>query len=221
MPLHGLRPEFVPLVEATGAFVRGCWEAARGVLVLATAGEYGGIAAAERQAWEMWNELEYLLRSSDPPRNGVKVQVNALIEVIAHLTDVDVAAEMLEKNTTGLAKFEAGYPDVVAEVKAQRKRWKHWSGQSRTSIVAPTGSARSVYKMLSWETHPDIGPIRDVSTEQRDGVTYLDLTVSVDIDALLERSASSTSECLLRAWNAFADSFGQERIDNAPPRKPN
>jgi hypothetical protein len=72
VPLRGLRPEHVPLAEASGAFVRGCWEAARGVLALARVGEYGGIASAERQAWEMWSELDYLLLSPDPPRNGVK-----------------------------------------------------------------------------------------------------------------------------------------------------
>jgi hypothetical protein len=72
--------------------------------------------------------------------------------------------------------------------------------------------------MLSWETHPDIGPIRDISREERNGVIYLDLTVRADVDMLVERSASSTSECLLRAWNAFAQSFGQKRIDEAPPR---
>jgi hypothetical protein len=127
---------------------------------------------------------------------------------------------MFEKNTAGLAKFEASHPDVVDEVRQQRKKKRHhWSGQSRTSIVGRTDAARSVYKMLSWEAHPDIGPIRDVSTDDRDGVSYLDLTVSADVDALVERAASSTSECLLRAWNAFADSFGQEAIDDAPPRR--
>ena len=42
MPLHGLNPELESLVEASGAFVRGCWEAAKGVLVLANVNEYGG-----------------------------------------------------------------------------------------------------------------------------------------------------------------------------------
>jgi len=219
VPLRGLRPEHVPLVEASGAFVRGCWEAARGVLALARVGEYGGIAAAERQAWEMWSELDYLLLGPDPPRNGVKVQVNAFIDVIELLTKLDVPAEVRENNTAGLARFESSHPEVVAEVRLQRKSQKHWSGKSRTSIVGPTDATRSVYKVLSWETHPDIGPIRDISTEERDGVTYLDLTVRADVDAVVERSASSTSECLLRAWNAFAQSFGQKRIDDAPPRK--
>jgi hypothetical protein len=96
-----LKPELVPLVEATGAFVRGCWEAARGVLVLAMAGEYGGIGAAERQAWEMWNEVEFLLLSADPPRNGVKVQVNALIDVIELLTALSIQRRCSKRTPPG------------------------------------------------------------------------------------------------------------------------
>jgi hypothetical protein len=141
VPLHGLKPELVPLVEATGAFVRGCWEAARGVLVLAMAGEYGGIGAAERQAWEMWNEVEFLLLSADPPRNGVKVQVNALIDVIELLTALSYPAEMFEKNTAGLAKFEASHPDVVDEVRQQRKK-RGTTGRARVEHRLSDGQMR-------------------------------------------------------------------------------
>jgi hypothetical protein len=221
IPLHGLTPELVPLVEASGAFVRGCWEAARGVLVLAAASEYGGIVAAERQAWEMWNELEYLLLSADPPRNGLKVQVNALIEVVELLTVLNVSPELLARNNGSLAELATAHPDVVAEVRQQRKKGRHhWSGQSRTLVVGKTDASRAVYKMLSWEAHPDIGPIRDISTEDRDGVSYLVLTDLDDVDTAVERSASNASECLLSAWNAFADSFGQAPIEGAPSRKP-
>lgn len=220
IPLHGLTPGLEPLVEASGAFVRGCWEAAKGVLILAVANEYSGIVAVERQAWEMWSDLEFLLLSADPPRNGLKVQINALIELVELLSVLGIPNEMLAENKQVLTKFELSHPDVVAEVKAQRKRNRHhWSGQSRTSIVGKTEASRAVYKMLSWEAHPDMGPIRDISTEVRDGVSYLLLNEPEDIGPHVERSASSTSECLLRAWNAFADSFGQSRIDDAPPRK--
>ena len=84
----------------------------------------------------MWREIDYLLLSTDPPRNGVKIQVNALIDVIDLITDLDAPPEMLQKNRDGLAKFEASHPDVVAEVRQQRKKRKfHWSGQSRSAIV--------------------------------------------------------------------------------------
>lgn len=219
--VSGLTPDYVPLLEASGAYVRGCWEAACGVMALATASERGGIVAAERQAWEMQNELDYLLRSADPPRNGVKVQVNALIEVIQLLTVSQISTEMLAHDEILLAEFETAHPQVVVEVRQQRKRKRyHWSGQGRTSIVAGTDLSRAVYKMLSWQAHPDICPIRDISTEDRNGVGYLLLTDPPDVDAAVERAASSTSECLLRAWNVFADYFGQATIDDAPPRKP-
>ena len=218
--LRGLRPELIPLVEVSAALVRGCLDNSRGVLTLAEAGEYGGSASAERSAWEAWYELKYLLLTPDPPRDAARVQVNALLQVIELLEKRSEWAAMLEKNQNALAIFETTHPDVVAEVRTQRKKdRRHWSGRSRTTVVAPTEPAKDAYKALSWETHPDVASIRDVSAVLRDGIGYLNFRLE-DNDAAVERSASSASECLLRAWNAFAQSFGQKQIEGAPPRKP-
>lgn len=214
-------PKLVPLLEVSGSFVRGCLDAARGVLAMADAREYGGIVAAERSAWEMWNELEYLLRGNRAPDDAIKVQINGLLEVLDLVKDLnDVPAGMADRNATALERFEKEYPALVQEVKDQRgNRRFHWSGRSRTSVVAPGDAERIVYKMLSWQTHPDILAIRDVSGTIRQGEADLTFSQPDDVNALVERSASSTSECLLRAWNLFAQFWTLATIDDVPPRQ--
>jgi hypothetical protein len=209
-------------VEVCGALVRGCLEGARAVLLLANANEFGGIAAVERSVWEMWSEMDYLLSSADPARNARKIQINALIEVIELLTERSAPQAMIDNNKNGLAKFEAAYPDIVKEVRGQRKKKRyHWTGGSRSKVIGSSSSAAtSVYKMLSWETHPDVVSIRDIEAITDGNGGYLEFNATPDATAFVERSASATSECLLRAWNAFAQSFAQNLIDDAPPRVP-
>lgn len=212
----------VPLLEVSGSFVRGCRNAARGVLVLAEAKEYGGIVAAERTAWEMWNELDYLLGTDKPQDEAVKVQVNGVLDVLELVSDMDYApASMVDNHKEALARFERDYPALVEDVRGQRKKGRyHWSGLSRTKVVAPTESSKAVYKMLSWESHPDIAAIRDVSGEIKGNDGVLKFYESEDVDALVERAASSASECLLRAWNLFAHFWQQQKIESVPERKP-
>lgn len=212
----------IPLLEVTAAVVRGCLDAARGVLALAKAPEWGGIVAAERSAWEMWNELKFLLRAEDPPNEAVKVQVNALIDVIGLLETVTTAPEgMLDRNRDGLAQFERKYPALVEKVCKQRKdRKMHWSGRSRTAVVGPDAASKAVYKMLSWDTHPDIVSIRDIAATIRDGVGTLDFGESRDVPELVERPCSSASESLLRSWNLFAEFWQQDQVTDVAPRKP-
>jgi|GEM_PF-3666127 len=220
----GMTANLVPLLEVTGAFVQGCLDAGRGVLAMSRAKEHGGIVAAERSAWEMWNELDYLLRRPDPPMEAVKVQVNAILEITSWMKEQEhVSSDVLNRNEEGLSRFQRDYPEIVRAVSEQRKKGRfHWSGKSRSKIVGPTAKAADVYKLLSWETHPDILSIRDVEATfvQRDGVLTLNSPQNSLVITLTERSASSTSECLLRAWNAFAQFWMLEVLELVPPRKP-
>lgn len=213
----------IPLLEVSGALVRGCLEAACGVLALARTPEWGGIVAVERTAWEMWNELEFVLRAEDPPGEAVKVQVNALLDVIGLLetTTITAPAGMLDRNKEGLARFERAYPELVESVRQQRKnRRMHWSGHSRTAVVGPDPASKAVYKMLSWDTHPDVISIRDISASIENGVATLDFGAERDVPQLVERPCGAASESLLRSWNLFAEFWKQERLVDAPPRKP-
>jgi hypothetical protein len=219
----GMTANLAPLLEVSGAFVQGCLDAGRGVLAMSRAKEHGGIVAAERSAWELWNELDYLLRRPDPPMEAVKVQVNALLELTSWLKKQEhVSSDVLKLNEDGLGRFKHEYPEIVRVVEEQRKKSRfHWSGQKRSKIVGPTAKWADVYKLLSWETHPDILSIRDVESTFEDGYGVLTLNLPDDalILALRERSASSTSECLLRCWNAFAQFWMQQEIEFVPPRK--
>ena len=219
----GMTTNLVPLLEVSGAFLQGCLDAARGVLAMARAREHGGIVAAERAAWEFWSELDYLLRQPDPPTAAVTVQVNALMELIKWLrTRGESYPEMLRRNEESLSRFEHSYPEVVHAVRDRREKGRfHWSGKSRTKVVGPTSVSADVYKLLSWETHADVLAIRDVEATIANGDGALTLYRPDDalVLALVERSASSSSECLLRAWNAFAQFWQQEELESVPPRK--
>lgn len=210
------------LLEAAGAFLRGCYESAQGVAALAGANEYGGVIAVERMGWEMWRELEYLLRSAEPDKSAIKVKANAALELIGTLDPTDFSSqEMHLKTETLLLDLEKSYPSEVAEVRDQRsgKRF-HWSGGSRSAVVASAGSLRDVYKMLSWHSHPDMCVLRDISTEVRDGRSWLVFHDEGDASRAIERACWATGEYLQRAWNLFAQALDQEEIAFPLPSAP-
>ena len=211
--IEGLAKEHAPLLEVSAALVRGTHQHCHSVLALAEANSWAGMATVERAAWEMWNELDYLLRSDDPPYTAVKVQANAVFDVIDLLQKTPNAPSgMLQRNEEFRDRLEAEHSNAVAEVRKQRKdrKW-HWSGISRTAVVGPDDASRQVYKLLSWESHPDIASLR-----------YIDVVFEGD-HALVrfgdegngvasDRSSRSATELLLRSWNLFAQFWGLEPI---------
>ena len=119
----GMTTNLIPLLEVSGAFVQGCLDAGRGVLAMARAREYGGIVAAERSAWELWNELDYLLHQPDPPTEAVKVQVNALFELTSWLKrQKDTSPEMLARNEKGCSASSVSIPTLFAWLRNSDKK---------------------------------------------------------------------------------------------------
>jgi hypothetical protein len=59
-------------------------------------------------------------------------------------------------------------------VLAQRKQRKfHWSGKTRTQLDREVFTSGGVYKVLSWEAHAVMGPIRDLHIEMTtDGARF-------------------------------------------------
>ena len=203
-------------LEVSGSLLRGCYEAAQGVKALVEARQFGGLFAAERAAWEMWRELEYFFAAGDVGSSAVKAKANATIEVLEALSDDSDAPEDIRvENEKALAELESKFGTLVAEVREQRAdRRFHWSGQrSRSAIVAAKGTPfHRVYKMLSWEAHPQLCFIREISTEEVGNRTFLRFETS-EADRAFERAAWAVSEYLQRAWNQFAAGWGQTQID--------
>ncbi len=210
------------LLEVAGAYLRGCFEAACGVATLAAFSEYGGLFAAERAAWEMGQELEYLLRCDKPAEGAIKAKVNATLELLEYVEEGDEGTGLKAANELALAAYEARYPLLVAEVRKQRlDRRFHWSGErSRSAVVASPGSKKRLYGMLSWEAHPVMCVIRDVEAVPREGKTVLKFVEADNPKRGMERAAWATGEYLHRAWNDFAAAFGQEPIDFPLPPAP-
>ncbi len=214
--VDGMSPDHSPLLEVSAALVRGAFHHCQSILALADAQSWGGIGTVERAAWEMWNELDYLLRSKDPTSAAVKVQANAVLEIVDLLEKTDDApAGMLERNREFRDRLEARYPGPFAKIRAQRtgkkKKW-HWSGLSRTAVVGPDEASSRVYKLLSWESHPDIVSLRDIEVafeENRARVCFGD---EGDLSAAIERSCRSSAELLLRSWNLFAQFWGLDVV---------
>lgn len=129
----------LPLLEVSGSLVRGCLDAARGVLAMADLREYGGIVAAERSAWKCGMTSSTSSGTENPPVAAVKVQVNGLFEVLGLLDSIHYdPMDLAERSTEAIAKFERDFPDVVRAVREQRQKRKfHWSGRTRSAIVAP------------------------------------------------------------------------------------
>lgn len=214
--LHVFLPEDdgLPLLEVTSALLRGCLDAADAVLRLSEHG-YQGLHAVERAAWEHWKELEFLLARQTRFRDARKVQINATIEVLDFLRGrADTPPGMIERTQDTLAGQEREWPAEVAEVRDQRKRRKfHWSGESRSSVVAPAGSASDVYRLLSWESHPDVASIRDVTATRNGDEGDVTFHEPEDLQVMIDRSTWSTRKCLTRAWNVFASAWGLDQID--------
>lgn len=214
----GLRAEDVPLLEVTAALVRGVYQQCQSVLALADAHSWSGLGAVERAAWEMWNELEFVLRSENPSHAAAKVQANAVLGVVSLLENTDdVPAGMLERNRELLERLEKRHRAACDEVREQRKARKwHWSGQPRTSVVGPTDASKKVYKLLSWETHPDMASLREVEVTFDGNVAHLKFGDEEGGTGAIDRSCRSAAEMLLRSWNLLAQYWRLPPVTGVP-----
>lgn len=201
--------EDLPLLEVTAGLLRCCLEATEGVEALLTAGRYEAVFPIERAAWEIWSEFRFLIGRESRKRDAVKVEVNAILEVIETLPKIDKGAapdDLLQRNEELLRLREGAYPELVAEVRGQRKKKQfHWSGQRRTDVFAATETDRLVYSLLSWEAHPVMGILRDVKTQRTDGGIELRFaSPASEAPDLRERPAWSVTGYLWYLWVQFA-----------------
>jgi hypothetical protein len=168
----------------------------------------------ERALWELSNSFRYLLRG-DARRNSLKVLINASLEVSdfwakrPEKLDADAAARM----SRSIESYSAKFPDIYAEVEAQRKRRKyHWSGLSHSAIEREIAPGSAVYQGLSWEAHAVLAPIRDVAWKLEGERASMSFGRSDDVMANAGRVAWTAGGILFQLWNEYAKWWNLEQL---------
>jgi hypothetical protein len=88
---------------------------------------------------------------------------------------------------------------------------------TRTEIYAPDDADRTVYKLLSWESHPISLGLRDVEIASSGAEARVTFQPIENRNALAERVAWAVGHSLLFSWNDFAKVWGFEEIQSPWP----
>ena len=219
----------VESLAATMALLRVMAAQAEAILILARTSfaEAGG--ANLRTLFEAWCDLRIILADGDRNENGRRFRIFALLELEDFMRDTasagDDNAREIETVRRELAHYEANNGDLVAAVKAERrKKSKLWSGKSRTAMLRllntsstrraalPNAEERPVlvdlFKFLSWDSHNIITGILDVTIDLDDqGETR------INFGHRQTQAESGGFNCglavlmLMDGWSHFANAF--------------
>jgi len=169
------------------------------------------VGPLQRALYELWVEFRYLMREGSPSENSRLLSINATFEAadFARKNRRRLDHASLKGITRTLRSHKAESPDLYARIVAQRRGGRfHWSGVSRTALAREFSPGGEVYRVLSWEAHVALGPIRDVEVsalpESRGRLLYRPL---LSIDDGPEHAAFTTGGILYHLWNEFADAF--------------
>lgn len=203
------------MLVATGLIERALSYSAA-VLTLVKTSRTSGTAPLQRAIYELWIEHTYLLTVGEPWINGVKAHINATLETLEFAEGLagKVPPDDVNKVKRNITSWEQEYPAIVKEVRAQRQRRRfHWSGLSRLQMERIVMPAPDVYKMLSWEAHAVLSPIRDVEFINEGSSYTLRFepkdTITVDQEAV----SWHVGGILYYMWDKYADFFGMPSIE--------
>jgi len=203
-------PEFLVVFTVTGAWLNRALTEAKAILLLTTQGLAEAVGPLQRALWELWIDWRYLLNRGDRPLNAAKATLSAMLEGLdvfeAYLGTCHPTT--LARLKQDVEEFEAGHPRASAEVRAQREKRKyHWSGLSRSGMERSLAGSAVVYKLLSWEAHGVVSPVRDVSFELNDEVAHSRFGQEI-LESDVNRAAWITGGVLFYAYNDFALLWG-------------
>lgn len=154
---------------------------------------------------EVLTDVQYALHHGSRIENVRKMRIAATLELDYHRRSRNL--DETEPSPT-VELMRAQYPDLVAQVQAKRrKNQSHWSGLSRTKLVeAVAGDAgKNTYRILSWEAHSVMPPIRDVSLgDDHSTIEFSHATHPYDH---VEQVAYSAGVRLYSLWNEWAAAF--------------
>lgn len=119
-----------------------------------------------RSLYELWVELSFLLRSGDAGENSARFSINTILEMEDFIEQRK--SYFTEEAITGIQRtitsYQISHPEIMASIREQRGRRRyHWSGISRSRIESEVaGRDTSIYKVMSWEAHVVLSPMRDI-----------------------------------------------------------
>jgi hypothetical protein len=203
-------PELLMVFTVTGTWLNRALAQAKAILLLTTQGLAEAVGPPQRALWELWIDWRYLLNRGDRPLNAANATLSAMLEGLdvfeTHLGTCHPTT--LARLKRHVQQFEAEYPAASAEVRAQReKRRYHWSGVSRSEMERTVSGAAVVYKLLSWEAHGAVSPIRDVSFELNDDLARFRFGRQQS-ESDLDRLSWMVGGVLFYIYNDFAQLWG-------------
>ena len=212
-----IAPSDVSLLLVTTSMVEVALQYTKAIHALITAGLHLAAGPIERGLWELWNDFRYLLMTPDPERQALKVLINASMEVrdfIGKNRPDDRTSQMSIER--GLESYRGEDPDLFEEVLLQRKKRRfHWSGLSFTEVARAVSGDTRVYKILSWDAHNLLAPIRDVQFLNAGSQVKLIFSRRDDAFANRDRLAWATGGVLFNMWNDHASRWNGSPI--SPP----
>ena len=159
------------LVVAT-SFVRLGLSYAKGINTLLRLEQAEATPPLHRALYELWVELSFLLRAGEVEENAAKFSINATLELEDFIEERKryFTEEAIVGIRRTIASHEMSHPEVVALIREQRQRRRyHWSGMSRSRMERQVaGYDTQIYKVMSWEAHVVLSPIRDLEILVKD-----------------------------------------------------
>ncbi|HEV2378687.1 MAG TPA: DUF5677 domain-containing protein [Terriglobia bacterium] len=202
--------ELLLLFVVTSVWLNSALTQTKAILLLVTEGMTEAVGPLQRALWELWIEWRYLLGQSDRAVMAAKVMLNAMIETIGVLEKEPgvFGPDYIAKLQDNIRQFESSYPVAAAEIRSQRKaRRFHWSGVSRAGMERALAPGQEVYRILSWDAHGTVAPLRDVAISfGGDKVSFQCGQKVRDRD--IERHACHSGGVLFYTYNGFAGLWG-------------
>lgn len=203
------------LLRVTSELLRGVVSIGEAVSALLGRQQVEATAALERAAWEMSEEIQFLLRRDNPDEDATRSRIHAALDVQEHANaSGDSGAGLRESVNAEIAQYERTHAALVDEMRNLRKKRKglHWSGKTRTDVYAPDPPSRTAYKLLSWEAHPIAVGIQDVKIDRDGAAVTVTFPPVEDVEALADRVAWAVAHSVFYVWNSYAAVWGLRRV---------
>lgn len=203
------KPESLVVVTS---FMRVGLSYAKGIVALLQEEQAEATPPLHRSLYEVWVELKFLLRSGDPEENAARFSINTVLEMEDFIEQrkSDVSDSAIAGLQRTISSYEASHPEIMDAIREQRRRRRfHWSGMSRSRMEREVaGHDTSLYKVMSWEAHVVLSPMRDLEivTEEGNSATLKFKprnTPMVDPEFI----AYSAGGILFFMWNEYAKHF--------------
>jgi len=204
-----------PFLAAT-ALLRLALSYAQAVRTLLRKGEADGTPPLQRAIYELWVEQRYLLQVGSARENAIRLETNALLEILefARARSNYFPPDSIGGAERSLSDLERRFPEVVSAVRAQRgARRLHWSGVSRSQMERAVMPNPDLYKMLSWEAHAVLSPLRDRTIEIDDKSAHFRFEPRDTPIAEPEPIAYLVGGILFFIWNEWAEYFGGPKVE--------